>query len=90
MCKASGWNATWPCLSTGTQRKMGLAVALAAGTPLVLLDEPFNALDSASHSYLDAVLNAACKDIEAHNGRCWLIASHEPLRADRLTTIDLS
>ncbi len=65
-------------LSTGTQRKVWLAAALAAGTPVVLLDEPLNALDQASLAHLHQALAQA-----AEAGRqAWVIASHEaPLPA---------
>ena len=59
-------------LSTGTQRKVALATALAVGTAVVLLDEPFNALDDASLGHLKAVLRAAA----ASSSQAWLVASH--------------
>lgn len=65
-------------LSTGTQRKVWLAAALAVGTRLRLLDEPLNALDSASVAYLQAQLALAAQQ----QGTLWLVASHEaPLPA---------
>lgn len=60
-------------LSTGTQRKVWLAAALAAGTRLRLLDEPLNALDAASLAYLKAQLVLAARQGHA----LWLVASHE-------------
>lgn len=60
-------------LSTGTQRKVWLAAALAAGTRLRLLDEPLNALDAASLAYLHAELTRAAQ--QTHS--LWLVASHE-------------
>jgi len=65
-------------LSTGTQRKVWLAAALAAGTAVVLLDEPLNALDAASLAHLHQALARA-----AGAGRqAWVIASHDaPLPA---------
>ncbi len=62
-------------LSTGTQRKVWLAAALAAGTAVVLLDEPLNALDPNSLVYLLTVL--AQKAFEAQ--QAWVVASHESL-----------
>jgi ABC-type multidrug transport system ATPase subunit len=65
-------------LSTGTQRKVALAAALSVGTPVVLLDEPLNALDAASLRYLRAQLAtaaAACRQV-------WVVVSHEPLLED--------
>lgn len=65
-------------LSTGTQRKVWLAAALAAGTRLRLLDEPLNALDLASLAYLQAQLVQAAQQRDT----LWLVASHEaPLPA---------
>lgn len=68
-------------LSTGTQRKVWLAAALAVGTRLRLLDEPLNALDTASLAYLQGQLAVA-----AQQAACiWLVASHEaPLPAAAL------
>lgn len=63
-------------LSTGTQRKVWLAAALAAGTPVTLLDEPLNALDAASLQYLQGALAAA-----ATPDRLWIVASHEAFGA---------
>lgn len=60
-------------LSTGTQRKVALAAALAAGTQAVLLDEPLNALDAASQAHLQAALGEAA----AAASQVWLVASHE-------------
>ena len=60
-------------LSTGTQRKVWLAAALAVGTPVVLLDEPLNALDAASLAYVHNQL-AWCA---ASTTQAWLVASHE-------------
>lgn len=61
-------------LSTGTQRKVWLAAALAARTAVVLLDEPLNALDAASLAHLQAVLAQA----DAAAAQAWIVASHEP------------
>lgn len=43
-------------LSSGSQRKVLLAAALASGAPLTLIDEPVAALDRASIAYLCAAL----------------------------------
>ena len=60
-------------LSTGTQRKVWLAAALAVATPVVLLDEPLNALVAASLAYAHAQL-ALCS---SSTTQAWLVASHE-------------
>jgi ABC-type multidrug transport system ATPase subunit len=62
-------------LSTGTQRKVWLAAALAVGSAVVLLDEPLNALDAASLAYFRSSL--AAKAAQGH--QAWLVASHEAL-----------
>ena len=61
-------------LSTGTQRKVWLAAALAVGSTVVLLDEPLNALDAASLAHLRTALQQA----HAMRRQAWLVASHAP------------
>lgn len=60
-------------LSTGSRRKAGLAVALASGACLSLLDEPTGGLDSAALAYLGQALREAA----AAAGRVWLVASSQ-------------
>ncbi len=60
-------------LSSGNQRKVWLAAALAVGTPVVLLDEPFNALDAASLAWLHSALRQHAKVA----AQAWLVASHD-------------
>lgn len=62
-------------LSTGTQHKAALAAALALHTPLLLLDEPLNALDAASLAHLRGVLG----DAALWRERLVLVVSHEDL-----------
>jgi ABC-2 type transport system ATP-binding protein len=62
-------------LSTGTQRKVWLAAAFAVGTPVVLLDEPLNALDAASLRHVLVQFERCAADAQ----RAWVIASHESL-----------
>ena len=59
-------------MSTGTKRKMWLLAALVSGTPIVLLDEPFNALDADASAYLHSALAREA----APALRCWVVASH--------------
>jgi ABC-2 type transport system ATP-binding protein len=75
-------------LSTGTQRKVWLSAALSAGTAVVLLDEPLNALDAASLAHLRTQLARCAADTE----RAWLLASHEAALAapdQRVARLDL-
>ena len=62
-------------LSTGTQRKVALAAALAANTPVVLLDEPLAALDRASVRHVCEVLADGAEARE----QAWIVTSHEDL-----------
>jgi len=65
-------------LSSGTQRKVWVAAALAAGAAVVLMDEPLDALDAASRTYLHGALGACAKDA----ARAWIVVSHESLGAE--------
>ncbi len=62
-------------LSTGTQRKVWLAAAFAAGTAVVLLDEPLNALDMASVRSVRARLQRCAQDAAT----AWIVVSHDGL-----------
>lgn len=73
-------------LSSGNQRKVWLAAALAAGTPVVLLDEPFNALDAASAAWLHQALARHARAA----AQAWVVASHEaPAPGAPVATLDL-
>jgi ABC-type multidrug transport system ATPase subunit len=72
-------------LSTGTQRKVWLAAALHAGTRVVLLDEPLNALDRDSLRTVRAALAACAAD--ARNA--WIVVSHEPLGEAEASAVGL-
>ncbi len=73
-------------LSSGNQRKVAIAAALAVGTPVVLLDEPFNALDAASAAWLHAALAHAARQA----GRVCVVASHaEPAAGAPCTALVL-
>lgn len=65
-------------LSTGSQRKVLMAAALASGAPLTLLDEPLAGLDKASVAYLLQALQR-----QAHSpltpGRAVVVAHHDAL-----------
>lgn len=60
-------------LSTGSQRKVLIAAALASGAPLTLLDLPEAALDRTSIRYLR---DALAEEVQAA-GRVWLVALYE-------------
>ncbi len=64
-------------LSTGTQRKLALAVALAAHTPALLLDEPLSGLDAAALAHAQAVLALRAQSTQGVT----VVASHEALHA---------
>ena len=59
-------------LSTGTRRKVFLAVAFASGAAVTLLDEPFAALDKASIGLVLELL----QDAATHPGRAWVVADY--------------
>lgn len=67
-------------LSTGSQRKVLLAAALASGAALTLIDEPVAALDKASIAYL---LQALERESVAPRlpGRAIIVAHYEELGA---------
>lgn len=72
-------------LSGGQAQRMALARALLRGHPLILLDEPFSALDSAVRDDAAALLN----QLAANDGYCFLIVSHDPEDAKRLNADQL-
>ena len=72
-------------LSTGTQRKVWLSAALHAGTSVVLLDEPLNALDRDSLRTVRAALAACAADL--HNA--WIVVSHEALGEAEASAVTL-
>jgi ABC-type multidrug transport system ATPase subunit len=59
-------------LSLGQRQKLQLAIGLSVPTPLLLLDEPFNALDEAAIAYLRAHLRRASVERQ----RTILLTSH--------------
>ena len=59
-------------LSTGSKRKVFLAAAFAASTPVTLLDEPFSALDAASTGFLITQL----KSEQNSRNRAWALADY--------------
>lgn len=60
-------------LSTGSRRKVWLVAAFASGAPLVLIDQPFAALDKASLMAVRELLHEAGRsDLQA-----WVVADYE-------------
>jgi heme ABC exporter ATP-binding subunit CcmA len=79
------WDARHRRVSTfsrGMQQRLGLCRVLLHEPRLLLLDEPFNALDADGALLLDALL--------AERGRACVVATHEPERVDRLATTRLA
>jgi len=69
--------------SRGMQQRLALCRALLHGPDLLLLDEPFNALDGAGAALLDGELAALA-------GRTFLVATHDPVRLRPLATATLA
>lgn len=61
-------------LSTGSRRKVWLAMAMLAPAALTLLDHPFAALDAPSIRFVRSWL----QDASDHPTRAWVIADHTP------------
>ncbi|TDM09495.1 MAG: hypothetical protein C4K60_09615 [Ideonella sp. MAG2] len=72
-------------LSTGTQRKLALAVAWAAQTPVLLLDEPLSGLDAAALVHAQQVLGERARASE----QVTVAASHEALQAPEARVLSL-
>lgn len=66
-------------LSTGTQRKVFMAAALASGAAVTLIDEPTAGLDKPSITYLQSALDELAEQSE----RVVLVAHYEPLMGVR-------
>lgn len=69
-------------LSGGEKQRVALARALAARPPVLLLDEPLSALDSASRETLRTVLQT----IRQKEGVTILHVTHDPADAESLAT----
>jgi len=68
--------------SRGMQQRLGLCRVLLHSPPLLLLDEPFNALDAEGAGLLDALLR--------EGSRACVVATHEPGRVAHLATARLA
>jgi heme exporter protein A len=69
--------------SRGMQQRLGLCRVLLHEPQLVILDEPFNALDAAGADLLDGTL-------EELSERALVIATHDPGRVERFATSRLA
>ena len=65
--------------SRGMQQRLGLCRVLLHEPELLLLDEPFNALDAAGAELLDRAL-------EELRALTFVVATHDPARVERLAT----
>ena len=65
-------------LSGGMQQRVAIARALAYDAPVLLLDEPFRALDAALRARVIACIAAETQ------GRTLVLATHDPADADAL------
>ena len=63
-----------PTLSGGEQQRVGLARCLLRHKPVLLLDEPFSALDAGTRATMTDLL----KDVIAEIKPCVLMVSHDP------------
>lgn len=68
-------------LSGGMKRRASLARALAFDAPILLMDEPFRALDDDTHARMLALVR------EAANGKLLILVTHDEADAKGMTAI---
>ena len=73
-----GYGSAMPAeLSSGMQQRVGLARALVAGAPILLMDEPFGALDPLTRRAMQLELKALQRDL----GKTVVLITHDPMEA---------
>ena len=72
------WHKPLLALSTGSLRKAVMALGLASGAQLVLLDEPLSGLDKPALAFVPQALLQAARSF-AQGGRYLVVAHYEPL-----------
>lgn len=78
----SGEENSYPAaLSGGMKRRVSLARALAYDAPILLMDEPFRALDEAMHARMLALVRSAAKD------RLLILVTHDESDAQGMQII---
>ncbi|MBE5800209.1 MAG: ABC transporter ATP-binding protein [Clostridiales bacterium] len=70
-------------LSGGMKRRASLARALAYDAPILLMDEPFRALDDATHAQMLALVRETAK------GKLLILVTHDETDADGMTVVRL-
>lgn len=70
-------------LSGGMKRRIALARALAMDAPVLLLDEPFRALDEQTHGDMLALIKKQTA------GRLLILVTHDPRDAEGMTPVSL-
>ena len=68
-------------LSGGMKRRAALARALAFDAEILLMDEPFRALDEATHAQMRALVCEAAKD------KLLILVTHDEADADGMTVV---
>lgn len=71
-------------LSTGQRKRAALARVAASGSPIWLLDEPLNGLDTHWSCIAQAAIKAHC-----NAGGAVIIASHQPLSLEVVKVVEL-